>query len=1325
MRGHFSECLHALSTSGEFVEGELVWPSPTCGFHSFTADGARRLLCGRHLAFVGNSVQRRTMYALADVLGGPNATRISAAPRTSAIFDELKGYHGFQHVRVRCADGRASAPVQAEDYCGVAPAEFEHGTVRWGSANVQNEWLLGSSLDNWGFMLTLANATTAEAVALLQLAPRAMLHGVRGAVRRRGMLLVQSQIHRTVAAHHEQHASGERGSTLRLSLVPRLCSDDACRPSRFAAWLHKLHEVLGAIGFASVRVDARCLAGCRRGPLSCPVDRREPTLSSDEVRRKSGHMRSCMRVHACAFPCPPPLMLTYTPFTSIPLHILTHSAPHVPPQIGLSFFFHESGLGADVLSLVRAWGTQPAHVGASADIVLLAPATPSTSWAKGLADAVADRHRFATGGGGGGGGGGGDGSRMRQGEPAAPAAPAPLFVVREYTHVDRRLWNHAPYSLSDGRAALSSLEAAGMLPVAAFSPTARAWAAGHIGHPDSRGIHFDDRGRTLVAQLVLNAISLHSRLLSVGKGAGARGGGRRGRQTGGTRVGNGDGGDGGRDAGDEGGASDGVRRLRRRHRRTSLSLLRRARWPNATTVPRVGYCGVTADEGDCARSDKGSWALGKYQIRHLVECVARCRGCARCRYVSYSPAHDECAWYHSCRMPLETAYQGDTYQTLRVERTNAVQPAMAAFRLAVRSRQQVMTAVGSVPAGRRLGLRPQDVAAGDRAEGGWRVGYCEEVAANVGDCTSSTFGNWQIPQRAAGSRESAKAFCVGRCAECARCAYVSVSSEWHDCSWFAHCDLSRLKTGVRGFESIAISASDATAMLSASGGHRAGANATACPAEFRLAERTVARAALFDPALGEWLRSSRVGSCSGPLAVLSDGLGDCVHGDGGVFALSEAETAEWPRAARACLQHCTGCRRCAYVSVSRRDGFCAWHTTCNANAVWSAEHADCAMRWSAVPPSVRSSRRAALIHFGKHAASAGVRSSRQLAADNASLPLLRHSASHWLRHLIRANPGVRFDVLAHSWSPEVAEELEALWGPLLRRAVHEPARYASADSTQLAWRCATVQANCARTISQLLSVSKAVALKREAELLDGRSYDLVLVARPDLAFISDWVLHDGLLASAAAGEQAVWLPLDCESGQCVASGGPGAPSGCILRGRLCPLDYAKGRGREWFIGKDWLFGGSSRAADVMGDAIDFFQSHSAFLARRWDFSATHFLWPFHAQHAGLSLRWGLLPAELVYLARERFRSKGGREADDGENATCYYQTSLRPAKRIDPVSLHHANVLNYQCPYAQALACPCATGLLHGLIPIPRFNESVVTSHIEQDQEASVGGEAV
>ena len=61
-------------------------------------------------------------------------------------------------------------------------------------------------------------------------------------------------------------------------------------------------------------------------------------------------------------------------------------------------------------------------------------------------------------------------------------------------------------------------------------------------------------------------------------------------------------------------------------------------------------------------NDKGYWS----GVTDLAQCAERCRGCANCRYVSFSWAHDECAWFTRCRLPLEQKFQGDTYQTLKV-----------------------------------------------------------------------------------------------------------------------------------------------------------------------------------------------------------------------------------------------------------------------------------------------------------------------------------------------------------------------------------------------------------------------------------------------------------------------------------------------------------------------------------------------------------------------------------------------------------------------------------------------------------------------------------
>ena len=145
-------CLRHLGNGSFSPEGVYEWPPAVrqrCGFRMHSTGAARRLLRGRHVVFIGNSVQRRTMYALADLLGGDNATRLPEMPVRERIFDQHKGYHDFQHQRIDLTDGRAEAPVQGLDYCGVDPVLFECGTVRWGSSPSADEWRSSPDLGGW------------------------------------------------------------------------------------------------------------------------------------------------------------------------------------------------------------------------------------------------------------------------------------------------------------------------------------------------------------------------------------------------------------------------------------------------------------------------------------------------------------------------------------------------------------------------------------------------------------------------------------------------------------------------------------------------------------------------------------------------------------------------------------------------------------------------------------------------------------------------------------------------------------------------------------------------------------------------------------------------------------------------------------------------------------------------------------------------------------------------------------------------------------------------------------------------------------------------
>ena len=63
--------------------------------------------------------------------------------------------------------------------------------------------------------------------------------------------------------------------------------------------------------------------------------------------------------------------------------------------------------------------------------------------------------------------------------------------------------------------------------------------------------------------------------------------------------------------------------------------------------PQHGFCGETDtnDGGDCRTGNRGSWHTGNFGIRSLNDCIATCRCCSRCDYVSYSARAQDCSWY--------------------------------------------------------------------------------------------------------------------------------------------------------------------------------------------------------------------------------------------------------------------------------------------------------------------------------------------------------------------------------------------------------------------------------------------------------------------------------------------------------------------------------------------------------------------------------------------------------------------------------------------------------------------------------------------------------
>ena len=87
----------------------------------------------------------------------------------------------------------------------------------------------------------------------------------------------------------------------------------------------------------------------------------------------------------------------------------------------------------------------------------------------------------------------------------------------------------------------------------------------------------------------------------------------------------------------------------------------------------------------------------------------------------------------------------------------------------------------------------------------WAVGFCCETAelglgqSSGGSCADGSRGSFALPEHVRSSWHTAHAFCNAHCLRCPRCAVVSVSLQWADCSWFSQCDLAQLRNDPAGF----------------------------------------------------------------------------------------------------------------------------------------------------------------------------------------------------------------------------------------------------------------------------------------------------------------------------------------------------------------------------------------------------------------------------------------------------------------------------------------------------------------------------------------------
>ena len=72
-----------------------------------------------------------------------------------------------------------------------------------------------------------------------------------------------------------------------------------------------------------------------------------------------------------------------------------------------------------------------------------------------------------------------------------------------------------------------------------------------------------------------------------------------------------------------------------------------------------------------------------------------------------------------------------------------------------------------------------------------------------------------------------------------------------------------------------------------------------------------------------WLGAAVAGHCGVTL-----GAADCSFADQGALGLTDRERSSWELATAACIAKCTLCRRCRYVTISRKYADCSWYSRC-------------------------------------------------------------------------------------------------------------------------------------------------------------------------------------------------------------------------------------------------------------------------------------------------------------------------------------------------------------------------------------------------------------
>ena len=79
----------------------------------------------------------------------------------------------------------------------------------------------------------------------------------------------------------------------------------------------------------------------------------------------------------------------------------------------------------------------------------------------------------------------------------------------------------------------------------------------------------------------------------------------------------------------------------------------------------------------------------------------------------------------------------------------------------------------------------------------WHAGFCRATEQNTGDCNLHAHGSWSLRPKLRFGQAATQ--CQELCQGCNNCRYISLSLLFSDCSWYAECDLSTLKSYPDGF----------------------------------------------------------------------------------------------------------------------------------------------------------------------------------------------------------------------------------------------------------------------------------------------------------------------------------------------------------------------------------------------------------------------------------------------------------------------------------------------------------------------------------------------